>query len=99
MKKRNKPAIALAAILMLLGILLILAGFYGNWFFGLFAKSFDPRNIKPEDLGITTISIIKINPLSSLETSIPVKVLSCFWTIPDLTKLTGIPIIQVTLST
>ena len=51
MKKRNKPAIALAAILMLLGILLILAGFYGNWFFGLFAKSFDPRNIKPEDLG------------------------------------------------
>ena len=38
---------------MFIGILLVLAGFFGNWFFGLFAKSFDARNIKPEDVGTT----------------------------------------------
>lgn len=36
---------------MFIGVLLILAGFFGNWFFGLFAKSFDVQNIKPEDVG------------------------------------------------
>lgn len=51
MKKRNKPAIIFAAVIMFIGVLLILAGFFGNWFFGLFAKSFDYRNIKPEDIG------------------------------------------------
>ena len=51
MKKRNKAAIAFTTVVMLFGILLILAGFFGNWFFGLFAKGFDARNIKPEDLG------------------------------------------------
>lgn len=51
MKKRNKKAIAVTAVVMFAGLLLILAGFFGNWFFGLFSKSFDCRNIKPEDLG------------------------------------------------
>ena len=36
---------------MFTGVLLILAGFFGNWFFGLFVKSFDVQNIKPEDVG------------------------------------------------
>ena len=53
MKKRNKKAIVITAIVMFVGILLVLAGFFGNWFFGLFAKSFDARNIKPEDVGTT----------------------------------------------
>ena len=36
---------------MLIGVLLVLAGFFGNWFLGLFAKSFDYENIKPKDIG------------------------------------------------
>lgn len=51
MKKRNKKAIIITAIVMFIGILLVLAGFFGDWFFGLFAGSFDCRNIKDEDLG------------------------------------------------
>ena len=51
MGKRNKKAIVITAILMLIGVLLVLAGFFGNWFLGLFAKSFDYENIKPEDIG------------------------------------------------
>ncbi len=53
MKKRNKKAIVITAIIMFIGILLVLAGFFGNWFFGLFSKSFDAQNIKPEDVGST----------------------------------------------
>ena len=51
MKKRNKFAIAVTTIILLLGILLVLTGFFGDWFLGLFSKSFDARSIKPEDLG------------------------------------------------
>ncbi|MCR4703516.1 MAG: linear amide C-N hydrolase [Saccharofermentans sp.] len=51
MGKRNKKAIIITAAVMFTGILLTLAGFFGNWFFGLFTKSFDYRNIQPEDLG------------------------------------------------
>lgn len=51
MGKRNKKAIVITAILMLIGVLLVLAGFFSNWFLGLFAKSFDYENIKPEDIG------------------------------------------------
>ena len=51
MKTRNKKAIIITAIVMFIGLLLILAGFFGNWFFGLFSKSIDTTNIKPEDIG------------------------------------------------
>ena len=51
MKKRNKKAIIITAIVMLIGVLLILAGFLGNWFFGLFSKSFDSQNITSADIG------------------------------------------------
>lgn len=51
--KRNKKAIVITAIVMFIGVLLVLLGFFGNWFFGLFKKSFDYKNIKPEDLGKT----------------------------------------------
>ena len=51
MEKRNKKAIIITAAVMFIGILLTLAGFFGNWFFGLFTKSFDYKNIQPEDLG------------------------------------------------
>ena len=52
-KKRNKKAIIFTAIVMLIGVLLVLAGFFGGWFIGLFYKDFDYKNIKPEDLGKT----------------------------------------------
>ncbi len=52
-KKRNKKAIIITAVFMLVGILLLLAGFFGDWFAGLFIKDFDYKNIKPEDLGKT----------------------------------------------
>ena len=50
-RKRNGKAIIITAIVMLAGILLILTGFFGDRFFGLLSKSFDPRNITPEDAG------------------------------------------------
>ena len=39
--KRNKKAIVITAIVMFIGVLLVLLGFFGNWFFGLFKKGFD----------------------------------------------------------
>lgn len=51
MNKRNKKAIVITAVVMFIGILLVLAGFFGNWFTGLFKKGFDYKNIKSEDLG------------------------------------------------
>ena len=51
MKKRNKAAIVFATIVLLLGIMLVLTGFFGDWFLGLFSKSFDASSIKTEDLG------------------------------------------------
>ena len=53
MKKRNKKAIIITAIIMLIGILLVLAGFFGSWFLSLFSRDFDYKNIQPEDLGKT----------------------------------------------
>ena len=51
MKKRNKKAMIITAIVMLIGVLLVLAGFFGGWFLSLFSKEFDYKNIQPEDLG------------------------------------------------
>ena len=51
MRKRNKKAIIVSAIIMLIGILLVLAGFFGGWFISLFSKDFDYKNIQPDDLG------------------------------------------------
>ena len=53
MKKRNKKAIIITAIVMLTGILCVLAGFFGGWFLSLFSRDFDYKNILPEDLGKT----------------------------------------------
>ena len=50
-KKRNKKAIIITAAVMLTGILLVLAGFFGDLFLGLFKNKLDYRNITPEDLG------------------------------------------------
>ena len=50
MRKRNKKAIIVTAIIMLIGILLVLAGFFGGWFISLFSKDFDYKNIQPDDL-------------------------------------------------
>ncbi len=52
-KKRNKKAIIVTALFMLAGILLILTGLFGDKVLGLFTKTFDHKNIKPEDLGST----------------------------------------------
>ncbi|MBO4426266.1 MAG: linear amide C-N hydrolase [Clostridiales bacterium] len=49
--KRNKKAIIITAIIMLVGILLVLAGFFGGWFVGLFYEDLDYQNISDEDLG------------------------------------------------
>ena len=59
-KKRNKKAIVITAILMLAGLLLVLTGFFGGWFVGLFNKDFDFRNIKPEDVGQEIKTDIKV---------------------------------------
>ena len=59
-KKRNKKAIVITAILMLAGVLLVLTGFFGGWFVGLFNKDFDFRNIKPEDVGQEIKTDIKV---------------------------------------
>ena len=50
-KKRNKKAIIITAIVMFAGILLVLAGFFGGWFVGLFYEDFDFKTITPDDLG------------------------------------------------
>ena len=60
MKKRNKKAIIITAIVMFIGILLVLAGFFGGWFVGLFSEDFDYKNIKPEDLGKTITTDIQV---------------------------------------
>lgn len=59
-KKRNKKAIVITAILMLAGVLLVLTGFFGGWFVGVFNKDFDFRNIKPEDVGQEIKTDIKV---------------------------------------
>ena len=59
-KKRNKKAMLLTAVIMLAGILLVLAGFFGGWFVGLFYKDFDYKNIKSEDLGKEIRTDIKV---------------------------------------
>ena len=51
MKKRNKAGIIISALLMVIGILLTAAGFFGSRMFGIFYKTFDYKNIRPEDLG------------------------------------------------
>ena len=60
MKKRNKKAIIITAIVMLIGILLILAGFFGGRIAGLFVKDFDYKNIQPEVLGQTINTDIRV---------------------------------------
>lgn len=53
MRKRNKKAIIITAIVMLIGILLVLTGLFGGRVMAHFTNSFDYKNIKPEDLGKT----------------------------------------------
>lgn len=61
MRKRNKKAIIITAVLMLIGVLLVLAGFFGGWFVGLFKKDFDCWNISKEDLGKSYKTDIKVD--------------------------------------
>ena len=61
MRKRNKKAIIITALVMLTGILLVLAGFFGGWFVGLFKKDFDCWNISKEDLGKSYKTDIKVD--------------------------------------
>ena len=61
MRKRNKRAIIITAVLMLIGVLLVLAGFFGGWFVGLFKKDFDCWNISKEDLGKSYKTDIKVD--------------------------------------
>ena len=77
--KRNKKAIVITAIVMFIGVLLVLLGFFGNWFFGLFKKGFDSQNIISADIGRIFLSLMKISiwairPHSSSVTLTPVKV-------------------------
>ena len=51
MRKRNKKAIIITALVMLAGILLVLAGFFGGSIAGLFFKGFDPKNITSDVIG------------------------------------------------
>ena len=46
---------------MLIGVLLVLAGFFGGWFVGLFKKDFDCWNISKEDLGKSYKTDIKVD--------------------------------------
>ena len=50
-KKRNKKAIIITGVVMLLGVLMVLAGIFGGSIAGLFVKDIDFLNINPEDLG------------------------------------------------
>ena len=52
-KKRNKKAIIITAIVMVLGVLLVLTGLFGGRIFAGSSKDFDYKNIKPEGLGKT----------------------------------------------
>ena len=61
MRKRSKKAIIITALLMLIGVLLVLAGFFGGWFVGLFKKDFDCWNISKEDLGKSYKTDIKVD--------------------------------------
>ncbi len=61
MRKRNKKAIIITALVMLTGILLVMAGFFGGWFVGLFKKDFDCWNISKEDLGKSYKTDIKVD--------------------------------------
>ena len=61
MRKRNKKAIIITALLMLIGVLLVLAGFFGGWIVGLFKKDFDCWNISKEDLGKSYKTDIKVD--------------------------------------
>jgi hypothetical protein len=60
-KKRNKKAIIITAIVMLLGILLVLTGIFGGSIVGLFVRDIDFNNINPEDLGQTIETDIAVN--------------------------------------
>ena len=60
-KKRNKKAIIITAIVMLLGILLVLTGIFGGSIVGLFVRDIDFKNINPEDLGKTIETDIAVN--------------------------------------
>lgn len=61
MRKRNKKAIIITAVLMLIGVLLVLAGFFGGRFVGLFKKDFDCWNISKEDLGKSYKTDIRVD--------------------------------------
>ncbi len=50
-KKRNRKAIVITAVTMLIGVLLVLLGFFGDYILGLFDSNLDINNIEPEDLG------------------------------------------------
>ena len=60
MKKRNKKAIIITAIVMFIGILMVLAGIFGGRIVSLFKQDFDYKNIKPEDLGKTITTDIQV---------------------------------------
>lgn len=60
MKKRNKKAIIITAIVMFIGILMVLAGIFGGRIVSLFKQDFDYKNIKPEDLGKTITTDIRV---------------------------------------
>ncbi len=49
--KRNKKAIIITGVLMLLGLLLTLTGFFGDRILGLFQKDLDYKNLSAEDIG------------------------------------------------
>ena len=51
MKKRNKKAIIITAIVMIISVLLVLAGIFGGSVAALFTGTFNFDDIKPEDVG------------------------------------------------
>ena len=60
-RKRNKKAIIITAIVMLLGILLVLTGIFGGSIVGMFVNDIDLTNIKPEYLDKTIETDIAVN--------------------------------------